>query len=107
MPMLNYDDIREIIENASNQLENEENIAGEMASTNVDGCFEFQFEIKKVYSAVPVRSFPVRVLFSYTFSGQNHEDKPFSGDKVEGEAFAIIDSDKNVTFDGVKATRNI
>jgi hypothetical protein len=45
----------------------------------------------------------VRAKLVYSASGDSDEDRPFSGNRIEGEAVAIIDDDEHIRYEEVTA----
>jgi hypothetical protein len=91
------------IHEAQSDLMDTEIVAGEIASSNATGWDLDECEVLSV-SFGPTEA---RAKIAFVLSGEQDDDKPFSGTKIKGEAVAIFDAPGEVMFEIEKAERDL
>jgi PIN domain len=92
-------EVEGLVEEALHDLLNSEEMSSLIAQTNTSGWACDQFEVGTVEVSDGI--WTVQVFFS--FSGEQDEDKPWSGNTISGNCVMEIDREKKVTFSELEA----
>jgi hypothetical protein len=96
-------ELQEKIKDACHDLDNDDAVAGEIAMTNATGFGVEDVEI----GDVDLSGSPGKANFSFTMTGDQNEDQPWSGTTIKGDAVAIIDADESITIKDISAERDM
>jgi hypothetical protein len=99
------DELESIIEPALDDLMNDEGIAGEIASTSATGFALDEHDLD--LNGFVIQNNTARVPVSFAFEGEQDDEKPWSGTRIKGTCIAVIDADGDITFEEIKAERNL
>lgn len=95
--------IADMINEVSNELLDTEHVSGDMATTNAT---DFDVEDVEVWN-VEIGQKDARAEFAFVVQGEQDEDKPWSGTKINGSGIVIISADGSVKFTDVVSERDL
>jgi len=77
--------------------------SGEFSCTSVPNKRERLGRYEQYITKVEIEKELVRVRLNYTASGDQDNESPFSGDRISGEAVALIDDDGELRYKSIAA----
>ena len=86
--------IADMINEVSSELMDTEHVSGDMATTNAT---DFVVEDVEVWD-VEIGQKEARAEFAFVVQGEQDEEKPWSGTKINGSGIVIISEDGRVKF---------
>jgi hypothetical protein len=98
------DEIQQKVQEHESELIDTEVIAGEIASSNATDWDLDEVEVLNISFPQPNEA---HAKIAFVLSGEQDEDKPFSGTKMKGEALVVIDGDGDGDFKDVTAERDL